>query len=183
MRLIEARGRAARDQRSAGAGRLPASASRWPRAGSDEPAICSRMPTSRSTRPRPRRADRTASSRCRCRSSCCASRRCAVGPRRTRSSAASSASAFQPLVDLHSNRVVVRGAAALEPSAARHGVAGGVHPRGRGERADRPDRRMGPAEASPLQAMSWPAEVSVAVNLSSRQFADDDLTGDDRQRR
>ena len=39
----------------------------------------------------------------------------------------------------------LRGAAALEASAARHGLAGGVHSARRGDRPDRADRRMGAA--------------------------------------
>lgn len=84
--------------------------------------------------------------------------------------------AFQPLVDLHSNRV--SGFEALLRW--KHPQRGIVSP----------DEFIPIAEESGLivpigewvlreaatQAMRWPEDVSVAVNLSPRQFADDDLS-------
>jgi diguanylate cyclase (GGDEF)-like protein/PAS domain S-box-containing protein len=83
--------------------------------------------------------------------------------------------AFQPLVDLHSNRV-----------AGFEALLRWEHPR-RGFVP--PDEFIPIAEESglivpigewvlreaALQAVHWPSDVAVAVNLSSRQFADDDI--------
>ena len=44
-----------------------------------------------------------------------------------------------------------------------------VHPAGRGNRADRADRRMGAARGLPCGG-SWPEDIGVAVNLSPVQF-------------
>ena len=54
---------------------------------------------------------------------------------------------YQPLVDLASNEVTrLRSAAALAASRTRHGVAGGIHPAGRGHRPDQRTRRLGDAD-------------------------------------
>ena len=74
-----------------------------------------------------------------------------------------------------------RGAAALEASGTRHAAAGAVHSACRGDRADRADRPLG-AEGSlraehGLAAPGLPP-VSMAVNLSPRQFVDANLLQD-----
>ena len=84
--------------------------------------------------------------------------------------------AYQPLVDLQQDRVA--GFEALlrwHASEARRCRARPVHP---DRRRDRPDRRASAngccARPAP-QAMNWPEHISVAVNLSSRQFSAGDL--------
>ena len=64
----------------------------------------------------------------------------------------------------------LRGAGALAPSRARHGLAGRVHSDRRRDRADQRDRRMG-ADARPARdAATWPDDIRLAVNVSPVQF-------------
>ena len=57
---------------------------------------------------------------------------------------------YQPVVRLGDGvDLGLRGAAALAPPGARHGLAGRVHPDRRGDRADRPDRPLGAARGDP----------------------------------
>ena len=77
---------------------------------------------------------------------------------------------YQPLIDLQ--RDEISGFEALlrwnHPERGKVSPAE-FHPRGRGDRPDRADRRMGPAQAC-VEAASWPDHIKVAVNLSSAQF-------------
>ena len=57
---------------------------------------------------------------------------------------------YQPLLNLHTKTDFdLRGVAALAASGARHGLAGGIHSRGRGNGADRRDRQLRPARGMP----------------------------------
>ena len=88
---------------------------------------------------------------------------------------------YQPEIDVIAHRVDrLRGAGALAAPDARPAGAQGVHPAGRGDRADRADRRLGAARgvrrrgalAGGLPAMT---PLTLSVNLSARQFHQPDL--------
>ncbi len=88
---------------------------------------------------------------------------------------------YQPLYDVAAERI--GGFEALvrwhHPTRG-HGVAGGVHPRGRGDGPHRVARRMG-AAAAPAARPAWPSHVKVAVNVSSAQFKGAGLIGPSRR--
>ena len=70
----------------------------------------------------------------------------------------------------------LRGAAALDARRMGRDLAGRVHPARRGERPDRPDRRVGPRDARCASSRTWRAggrDVGVSVNISPRQLADE----------
>ena len=116
------------------------------------PTSCSRTPTWRSTAPRATAAAPTASSSPTWTHAC---RRGASLELDLRQALADGEFElhYQPLVNLEHDEICgLRGAAALAPSRARHGLAGRVHPAGRGDRPDRADRRMGAARRPAREA-------------------------------
>ena len=139
-------------------------------------ATCCATPTSRCTRRRPRAATACVSFDARC------TRRCSPAWRwRTTCAARSTADelylAFQPIVDLETGALLRRrGAPALEPPAPRQRAAGRVHPARRGDRPDRPDRRLGARAGVPHGGRlgpGCPVTVNVSsVQLRSAEFAD-----------
>jgi predicted signal transduction protein with EAL and GGDEF domain len=76
---------------------------------------------------------------------------------------------YQLIVDPGPGGDLLRGLAALEPSAARAHTALGLHPDRGGDRNDRPDRDLVLTSAC-AEATRWSADIKVAVNLSPVQF-------------
>ena len=123
----------------------PASASPSRPATATIPTSCSRTPTSRSTAPRPRGAAPTASSSRTWTPTCRRAASCELDLRKALANGEFELH-YQPIVNLAARRDQrLRGAAALASPRARPGLAGRVHPAGRGDRADRAARRMGAA--------------------------------------
>ena len=93
----------------------------------------------------------------------------------TRSSGVELSLLYQPIVDLKTDTLpLVRGAGAVDPSAARTGTARHVHPHGRGDRRDRADRFLGAPAASP-RLLEWQqlfpqAGLTMGVNISAVQL-------------
>ena len=149
----------------------PASASRWRRSDGtdlDQTAqerrpgdVCAPRPTGAAPIASSSRRWMRASRRAACWSWICA----------RRSPTAASSSTTSRCVNLAGRRDHrLRGAAALAPSRARHDLAGRIHPGRRGDRPDRPARRMG-ADARPARRRpAGPDDVRLAVNVSPVQF-------------
>ena len=92
--------------------------------------------------------------------------------RRRASRSATSRSSRSPTARV----AILRGAAALDAPRLGRDLARRVHPAGRGERPDRPDRRVGARVRAARSSPQWRAggrELAVSVNLSPRQLADD----------
>ena len=163
------------------AGRARASASRSRSADGGRPRSCSTKPTRRCTRPSrsaegaPRSSTRRSAARCSSDPTAQRMLQSALDDHRV-------VVHYQPIVDLaDGKRRRLRGARPDRRARRRHPAPGRLHPRRRGQRARRAARRAGARDwpagrrAAGSRVAPRSAALTVAVNLSSRQFEPGDL--------